>query len=418
MRLGSFLKKNTAKFSRDESGAIAIVFAVVAPLLLATVGAAVDYSYTAKERTKGQAAADAAALAAIIEANRSTGTKAERKQKGIEAGQKAFDSNKGHINVTSRVVNVTDTLEGAEVTAFGTSRFKILQFTDAAQYTFKDYAYAGRENFAPVCLLSMDSGASPGILFKGDGTLKGPDCVMWSNSTQAGAITFQGSSNVTAKVICSVGSVRFQGANKVTPAPESGCEPLPNPMETWSPPSTSAGCGHSNLDRANNTISLSPGVYCGNTTINGENITLSAGVYVIRNGSLTIKGKTTIKGDKVLILLSGASNLDFNSSGVLSFSADTAGGSNAVVIAAADQNASGSIVLKGNTRFEVGGTINAPKHTIEVQGNSDLIMTEPQTTMIGKTITVDGSGSIIFKPRVTGKSPRWVDGSSVARLTR
>ena len=139
---------------------------------------------------------------------------------------------------------------------------------------------------------------------------------------------------------------------------------------------------------------------------------------MVRNGTMTLKGNTSVTADKVIILLSGDSNLDLNSSGALSIMADTALAANSVVIGAADSMATGTIKLTGTTKFEVQGTLYAGKHTIDVTGNADLIMTEPQTTIVGKSVTVDGSGSIIFKARQVGKSPRWVDGSSTARLTQ
>ena len=321
------------------------------------------------------------------------------------------------LQITSTNVVVTDLADGASVTAWGKTPQQILSFFNNADHQYRVHAHAGALNRAPVCLLSMDATASPGIMFKGSGSFKGPDCVVWSNSTSTDSLKFQGSSKVTAKILCAVGQVREQGSNTISPLPEHNCEPFEDPLAGWTPPSHSIACTHTNFSPGGSTVSLSPGVYCGNTTINAAQVTLQPGTYVVRNGTMTLKGNTSITADKVLIVLSGTSNLDLNSSGDLSITA-APGVANSVVVGAADSIATGTIKLTGNTKFEVQGTVYAAKHTIDVAGNADLIMTEPQTTIVGKTITVDGSGSIIFKARQVGKSPRWVDGSSTARLSQ
>ena len=402
----------------NERGTTAVVFGLVTPLIFAMAAVALDYSYTASDRTTAQAGADSAALAAVIEANRAKGTLSERREYAQQMGAKAFNVAAEGLQITSKDVVVTEKLDGAAVTAWGKTRVKLLQVSDAAEHTYKVFARAGALNRASVCLLAMDNNGSPGIFFKGTGRFKGPDCVIWSNSTRNDSLAFQGSSDVSAQLICAVGGVSKQGSDKITPAPESQCEPFADPFATWAPPSVSTACGFTNVTRDSGTVTMAPGVYCGNTTISADNVTFSPGVFVVKNGTMTIKGKAKITGSKILILMSGTSSLDLNGSGELSISGDPALASKSVVIAAADNTASGTVNLLGNTKLEVQGSIYLPKHTVEVLGNSDLVMTEAQTTVVAKTITVSGSGSIVFKGRETSNSPRWLDGTSSAWLSQ
>jgi Flp pilus assembly protein TadG len=407
-----------ASFFKNKEASTTVLFALAAPILFATVAISVDYASTARDRAKAQAAADAAALAAVIKANRTAGADNIQRTEGAAEGERVFNADTAGLQITSKQIVLTEKADGASVTAWGTTPYNILPISGVLEYSYKVHANAGALNQAPVCLLSMDSTASPGIMFKGSGSFKGPDCVVWSNSTDSASLTFQGSSKVTAKILCAVGKVRQQGSNAVSPVPEQNCDPFPDPLAGWAPPSFSTACTFSNFTPGGSVVTLSPGVYCGSTTINAAQVTLSPGIYVVRNGTMTLKGNTSVTADKVIILLSGDSNLDLNSSGALSITADTALAANSVVIGAADSMATGTIKLTGTTKFEVQGTLYAAKHTIDVTGNADLIMTEPQTTIVGKSVTVDGSGSIIFKARQVGKSPRWVDGSSTARLTQ
>ena len=407
-----------ATFGSDKQGATAVIFALTTPLVFAVVAVGMDYASIARDRAKAQSATDAAALAAVIQANRSAGGMAVRKEAGRLEGERVFYASVADLKITSFELQLADSLEGASVTATGTTRNKILQVGELTEYGYKAYANTAIVNRTPVCLLSMDANASPGITFKGNGTFRGPDCAVWSNATTTESILFQGSSNVQARLICAAGRIRNIGNNTVIPSPAQNCEPLPNPLADWTAPSVSTACSYSGLARSTSNVTLTPGVYCGNTTINADQVVLSPGVYVIQNGTMSVKGNTTIRGTGVLLLMSEASSLQMISSGDLSLSADPDLSGKSVVIGSRSALATGNLLLSGNTKFEVQGSVNLPNHLITATGNSDVIMAEPQTTMIGKTITIDGSGSIIFKGRDVGQSPMWVDGGSFVRLTQ
>jgi Flp pilus assembly protein TadG len=61
-RIGTGLKAVAARFARAERGNVAMMFAVILPVLLGSIGAAIDYTRAAKVRTSMQSAADATAL--------------------------------------------------------------------------------------------------------------------------------------------------------------------------------------------------------------------------------------------------------------------------------------------------------------------------------------------------------------------
>ena len=413
------IAQRLAAFKQDKRGATVVIFALTTPLLLAVTAAGVDYASTAKDRTKVQIAVDAAVLAAVSQANRLGGGLATRKEEGKLEGERIFNAAVAGLQISSVDIQVSDTLHEASVTAWGKTRNKILQIIDFAEYDYKAYAKAGAVSQAPVCLLSMDTSANPGITFKGKGTFKGPDCAIRSNATTDQSMLFDGSPNVSAKLICASGRTRnISNGGTVTPAPTENCAAIPNPLADWTPPSVSSACTYSGLSRSSSNETLTPGVYCGNTNINADQVTLNPGVYVIQNGTMSVKGNTKLRGEGVLLLMSGSSSLEMISSGDLTLTADSTISGKSVVIAQRSSSSTGSVLLSGNTKFEVQGSVNLPNHAITATGNSNVVMAEPQTTLIGKTITIDGSGSVIFKGREIGASATWVDGSSFTRLTQ
>ncbi len=67
-RIVKRFRTTAARFARTERGNVAMMFAVMLPVLLTSLGAAIDYSRAANARSAMQAAADAAALMVSKEA--------------------------------------------------------------------------------------------------------------------------------------------------------------------------------------------------------------------------------------------------------------------------------------------------------------------------------------------------------------
>lgn len=112
-------------FRSSRSGAVALTFGVAVLLLLVLGGAAVDYGHTVSERTKTQAAADMAALAAARaaadELSRLGSTDASKKnaRAAADAAAKAllFANLSPGVAKSDPTVTVTTTMEGDAVTA-------------------------------------------------------------------------------------------------------------------------------------------------------------------------------------------------------------------------------------------------------------------------------------------------------------
>jgi Flp pilus assembly protein TadG len=68
-RIVTGLKVTSARFARAERGNVAMMFAVMLPLILTSIGAAIDYSRAVNARSAMQAAADATALMISKEAS-------------------------------------------------------------------------------------------------------------------------------------------------------------------------------------------------------------------------------------------------------------------------------------------------------------------------------------------------------------
>jgi hypothetical protein len=107
---------------------------------------------------------------------------------------------------------------------------------------------------------------------------------------------------------CFVGGVQKTGNCSVSPAPDGSCKGIPDPLASYlaTNPVNVAGCDHHFYSASGNqSITLNPGVYCGGMTFSGPvNVTLSPGLYVIKDGTLSETGGT-FTGTGVTLFLTG-----------------------------------------------------------------------------------------------------------------
>src|SRR3712207_5572792 len=143
------------RFSRDERGTIAIVFALALVPVLGFAGAAIDYAHATQVRGKLQAAVDAAALAALT-VRASTNTQREAN------GTSAFQANRPAGEASSVAVKATNKEATATASsAIATSFLKVLQIT---KIEVKSRAKAVRlKEGPPPCVLTLSKTASPAI---------------------------------------------------------------------------------------------------------------------------------------------------------------------------------------------------------------------------------------------------------------
>jgi hypothetical protein len=110
-----------------------------------------------------------------------------------------------------------------------------------------------------------------------------------ANSSSPSAITQNGASCINAASVASVGGA---SGGCINPQPVT-TNSAADPMSSVSGPSWS-GCDYPNQVKANNnqTVNLTPGVYCNKITAqNGGTINFASGLYVLDGAALTFHGE-------------------------------------------------------------------------------------------------------------------------------
>jgi len=283
------------RFGAARGGNVAITFAFTMPVLLFLMSLAVDYGMALGNRRMLQEAADAASLAgakelSLADANRVNvaavvdAVVAAYVKTNIKAGAPPVKVQSSVIDVPSLPQQVKVEIAQTMPLAFKQTSIK-LNVTAVA-------SIIGKPN---LCLLALDPSNMGTIYIQKSAAVVGQNCSIFSNSSHSNGIKAFGSSKLSGSVICSAGGFSGGKAN-YSPTPIPDCPQFPDPL-VGRPEPNAAGCSETNLVLTNKTTSLSPGTYCGGLTINGSsNITLKPGIYIMKDGPLSVEGTSKFIG--------------------------------------------------------------------------------------------------------------------------
>lgn len=227
-------------------------------------------------------------------------------------------------------------------------------------------------------------------------------CGIYINSAGPTAVTMSGSSTIrttggakTNIVASGASAVVTSGTAAITPAPNLGVTAMADPFASMSPP-TVGSCDHTGAVVVTSNTTLSPGTYCGGIITSGtQTITLSPGLYIIKQG-ITESGSPTFTGTGVTLYFNSG-GITGSGSGTFNLSAPTSGTWQGVVLFEDRTNTSG-ITLSGSTGTQVSGLVYMPKGNLTYSGYSGT--SGVTTTLVVNAVTFSGT-SYISQPATT-----------------
>jgi hypothetical protein len=369
---------NLRKFAQDQKGTMASIFALTTiPLMLAS-GAAVDYSRATLSRTKLQTTVDNAAMKALLAPpHLRDATISAILQQGTLPPQISIVGDENGVSVVAKATVDMSILSAVRIKSVG------IEARARAVKVFEGL---------PPCILALNKSASGTITFAGASNFKAKDCVVHSNSTHGSGMTMEGGAMPVAAGFCSVGGVST--SNTITPTPREYCDRMKDPFENLPRPLTS-GCDYNNVsvDPKHN-VTLKPGIYCGGLALKGT-VKLEPGVYVIKNGLLTITSQSNVVAHDVMFFLNGTNaGFSFDAGGTMDLRAPK-GGSYGGVLVYQDptSNPGYENKLVGSSESVVIGGIYTPTQMVTLQGGSGFGQTSSFMPVIADRIRVAGSTS-------------------------
>ncbi|HEY2468849.1 MAG TPA: pilus assembly protein TadG-related protein [Terracidiphilus sp.] len=322
------------RFLRDESGQVLVMTLVCMGVLLGALGLAIDVGLLFHARRNMQTAADAAAMAAATELYYNGVTNVNAK------AYAAAKANGVDNTVAANTVMVTPspTLPGGFACASCVEvqlakpnptifmqmlgRVMFHQSSNYSSINVSAMAVAGAPGAQQNCMFVMDPHASSSLWIHGAGSINAPNCGVYVNSDDPGALCVTGNAGKSTFSQVDVHGGQGSGNCKGDPGPpvylNGGVESLPaawqgipsdprancpSVTDTASLTGTVAGPGYGNYQcYANGTCTATTTTKKGVTTttvscnpVTVSSATLGAGIYVFETG-VKITGATTIGG--------------------------------------------------------------------------------------------------------------------------
>lgn len=393
MRYPSASQTNPAKarrFGGAEGGNVAVLFALVLPLVIGSAGLGIETTYWYYKRLQLQAAADTAAHAGAME--RRTGSDAAMVTTIATqtASENGFDPSVGTIQVHAPPISGPSTGgKAVEVRlTFNGERFFTKLFAEG-QVLIAARAVAAFNNASNACVLALHPTQGSAAQFKGSATVTLNGCSVMANSIASDAVAVQGATVVSTDCLIAAGGVLNSGSvtMKECEAPVENAPPVADPYADLSAPSTPPGpCRNANWGPAPNVN------YCNGLTLDGE-VTLAPGVYYV-SGALKVTPNSKITGDGVTFYLAGASKVDFSNNATVDFKAPSPGSGSpyAGVLFFGGRSSTGAVTFNGTADSKMTGALYFPSRDVQYNGNFSGL--NGCTQIVARTVDWGGNTSI------------------------
>ena len=306
---------------RDEDGYFLIIMSLLLPVIVGIVGFGTEGSLILYKVQRLQSAADSAAVSAATAYSLNPFGDTATQAKAISATYGFVDGTK-NVTVTVNIPpQAPPSCASMATTAYTNNAAAVEVIVRQPQaplfsaiWVSQPFNICGRSVALLTggdCMLALgktSTGANASKAIQvgpGEGGVSFPNCGVFSNSTASDSIALQGAATLSAASIGTAGDVS-DPHNNVTPSATTHANPIPDPYANVPVPSTS---GLPCLTVPNNAKTLSPGRYCGSTTLG--NITLSPGLYFFDSNlstgtTLSISHGTVTGNDVTLVFTCSA----------------------------------------------------------------------------------------------------------------
>ncbi|MFN3635098.1 MAG: TadE/TadG family type IV pilus assembly protein [Rhizobium rhizophilum] len=298
----------------DRSGNFGMISALLAPVLLASAGGAVDVAVAYNTRVDMQAQLDAAMLAAARKSGKNAQELEARNFLSLSAEDDKINETTGFVLTVNADGSITGGYEQAVETRFlriiGLSSFKVGVDTTVA-------ASAEEAAGGNGCIYALGN-QSQAVLINSGANVKSTKCEVHVHSSSNPAFIMNAGATIDTAKFCVKGANYIKNGGTLSNL-ETRCAADADPYAGKMPePSVPATCTTSGT-MDGQSITLQPGKHCG-TTFNGSpTITFKPGMHII-SGRMIINSGATVKAEGVTFYFPDV-NSEIRANGGLTFTA-------------------------------------------------------------------------------------------------
>ncbi|HEX2562255.1 pilus assembly protein TadG-related protein [Phenylobacterium sp.] len=379
------------RFGRAEGGNVAVLFALVLPLVIGSAGLGVETTYWHYKRLQLQAAADSAAHAGAMERRSGSDAALVTTIATQAAEENGYASSAGTIQVYAPPISGPSTGgQAVEVRlTFNGDRFFTKIFSQG-QVLIATRAVAAFNNASTACVLALHPTQGSAAQFQGSSTVTLNGCSVMANSVASDALAVQGATIVSTDCLIAVGGVLASGSITMSECeePVENAPPVADPYANVPEPALPSGpCRNANYGPLPNVR------YCNGLDLDG-NTTLAPGVYYISGGNLRIGAHANITGNGVTFYLGAGAGLTINSNAKMTLKAPgpSSGSPYAGLLFFGARNSLGNVTFNGTADSKMTGALYFPSRDIRYNGN--FSGENGCTQIVASTIVWTGNTSI------------------------
>lgn len=431
LRMAPLLKR----FARNDQATIAVMFAIMLPIILGVAGLGVEAGMWFKDRRELQTIADAAVISAAIENSYGASSSEYTAAATVEANLNGFNDS------TDSFTSVGTPTSGAysgdsDYIEVVLSR-NLTTIISQVFYNFDPVttarAVATTTGDSEACVLALSTTASPAVDISGNGTVSMVDCGLVSNSTQSAySVEVCNNCDLTTDCVWAAGGID-DGLNSITTTnctdPVSNASPVSDPYATLDVPADFGDCDPATSMSGgqyiiNSDTTLDPGRYCQGFAITNGTVTMNPGTYIMDSGDFNMTGGN-LTGEGVTFILSSSTSpandtgeMKITGNGTVDLTAPTSGAYTGILMYQ-DRNVSGAPnarhLLTGGSTAELSGVLYAPNYNIDFAGGNDtssagcVMIIAQEVGFSGNADLENDCSTYGVNPILYGASPRLVE---------
>ncbi len=357
------------KFRLDRRASIGVVFSLTIVPVIGLTGLAAEFAHLHQKRSELQQILDSSVLNAIREpetgriAQASSVFTALASKSGVTGATASFEHGV-EIAVGKPLKGRASTLVPGR---FGWSASTVSVFSEAI-------AAKTPVATSSACYMVLDPNGNQSFLVNSGAKIVAPNYQIDVKSNANPAVILNAGTSLGVKKLCIAGQGLFNGT---PPAYQTGCATSADPLAGKLPVPATGTCTHSNktFDPGAGTREVEPGVWCGWNNFNGaQTIKFKPGLYVIRDGDITINAGSTVTGTDVTFYFVGNTNLRFNGNVTMNLAAPTTGNWAGILMAEAATASKGQFIFNG-VRGTFSGQIYLPNREVVLNSASKVALT-------------------------------------------
>ncbi|WP_428409601.1 TadE/TadG family type IV pilus assembly protein [Hyphococcus sp.] len=428
---------------KNRNGNVAILTAMLMPVVLMFSGGAVDFFNWNNQRVKLKELADTLATRGAREFLLANATEFQVKaviNNVIDSGYAAaygFPSLATEINVNTLEGEVSVHLSSPPADALLLNKFQ--PFKQSLDITSTAVAHGGMN----VCVVALERTGDGAVSATTNSKLLADECSIMSNSKSTQGVVSSGNSKIEAGLICSAGGA-YGNVHNYAPFPTLDCPHYADPLSEREAPAvgvcdevdavyghmiedvvsaaanvstnliSAAAKGHgggkvnkliNGAGLSETTYTLNPGVYCGGLTIGTlANVELNPGIYVIKDGPLLVGLSGKLSGENVSFYLVGDdATFYFGPEAVISLTAPK-DGPLAGILFFEDRNAPADrthYILSDDARVLL-GTFYLSRGTLAVASLLPVADQSAYTAIVAKKLSMSGNPTLVLNADYAG----------------